>query len=149
MSKCYHIYRPRRPRSIRTLRQLAEWILDQSAPDGECRLWRGFRNRRGYGQVRFQRTSYLTHRAVLEGLTGPPPAGMQASHTCHRGADGCVEPSHLLWETNADNARRNTGRKRGPYRKRPPRICWVDGCERLHSAQGLCSMHYQRWRKHR
>lgn len=27
-------------------------------------------------------------------------------------------------------------------------LCSVDGCERRHLARGLCSLHYQRWRRH-
>lgn len=28
------------------------------------------------------------------------------------------------------------------------RLCSIDGCDGLHQARGLCSSHYNRWRKH-
>lgn len=41
---------------------------------------------------------------MCELRNGPPPTpGHQATHSCGRGADGCVNPNHLRWKTNAEN----------------------------------------------
>ena len=40
-----------------------------------------------------------------------------------------------------------TEKKRGPYRKRWPRTCIVQGCEGVFYAKGLCRGHWARWRR--
>jgi hypothetical protein len=37
-------------------------------------------------------------------MHGPPPTPKhQAAHLCGRGGDGCVNPHHLAWKTQAEN----------------------------------------------
>jgi len=44
-------------------------------------------------------------------------------------------------------ARRATSGKRRPGRPPIHTQCTVSGCNRAHYAKGLCSMHYQNWRR--
>jgi hypothetical protein len=58
----------------------------------------------GYGEVIYDRGRRMSaHRATYTVFNGPIPEGMVVRHTCDR--VGCVEPSHLLIGTHADNSR--------------------------------------------
>ena len=46
----------------------------------------------------------LVSRVVCEEVNGPPPTSKhEASHLCENGKGGCVNGSHLTWETSAEN----------------------------------------------
>lgn len=79
--------------------QVAKYMA-RAVREGDCLVGR----MKGYGSIRYDggktmrahRASYLVHN-------GPIPPGMVVRHTCDR--VGCIEPTHLLVGTQADNER--------------------------------------------
>ena len=69
-----------------------------------CWLWRGRRNRSGYGEMRHGTKRHaLAHRVVYEVVVGPIPDGLTIDHMCH--VRLCVNPSHLRTLTKEENSR--------------------------------------------
>jgi hypothetical protein len=66
---------------------------------GQCWTWTGGTNGRGYGQFHHRRSDgkrqRYAHRVMYELYVGPIPEGMTLDHTCERGSDRCVTPTHL------------------------------------------------------
>jgi hypothetical protein len=84
----------------------------RTRPDGECLLWSGAKNRKGYGVIHSNNRRRQTHRVAYIIANGPIPDGMVVRHSCDRPL--CVSPSHLLVGTQADNLQdmRDRGRAR-------------------------------------
>ena len=71
-------------------------------PNG-CLEWTGYTNRDGYGTIKVNYMTILTHRFAWELANGRPvPAGKSILHSCDN--PPCCEPSHLRPGTKADNA---------------------------------------------
>ncbi len=92
---------------------------------GDCWLWSGPHNGRGYGRIRFgeKKKSYV-HRAIYETICGPLQSGQEVMHVCDN--PRCVRPSHLRAGTHADNMRDMIAKGRrvqGPSRNREKTIC--------------------------
>lgn len=80
----------------------------------ECVFWPYAKSWKGYGEVQFEGRASRAHRVMCRLANGEPPAAYyEASHTCNRGHEGCVNPRHLVWETHRENHQR---------RRRTPRI---------------------------
>lgn len=84
----------------------------QEDPDTGCWIWTAHRNRAGYGRFRSESGStMLAHRWAyrhwVDGLPDPA-SGLVLHHRCQRGADGCVNPHHLVWRDLSGNARDNS-----------------------------------------
>lgn len=72
--------------------------------DEACLVWPFNTNNHGYGQVWQNGRTVLASRVVCERVNGPPPTPEhEASHLCENGHSGCVNGSHLIWETSAEN----------------------------------------------
>lgn len=75
-------------------------------PTTGCWLWKGEKNREGYGKITFMGKKRLVHRvsAMLYNgydLNSYETAGLQINHTCkHR---NCYNPSHLKIGSHRDN----------------------------------------------
>ncbi len=84
---------------------LARYIPDR--PKGECWIWRGYVNSRGYGHITQtvepgRQRPYKAHRYVYEMFVGPIPEGKMLRHSCDN--PPCVNPDHLTPGDAADNA---------------------------------------------
>ncbi len=72
--------------------------------DWHCLIWPFSRTQPGYGQITSDH--HAVHRLVCEYRHGPAPSDAhQASHSCNRGHDGCVNPMHLSWKTISENVK--------------------------------------------
>lgn len=72
---------------------------------GECWLWYGDKNDKGYAQLRMRdgggRTWLNLRRYVWETTHGPIPDGMLVCHSCD--TPSCLNPEHLWLGTHQDN----------------------------------------------
>lgn len=70
----------------------------------ECVTFQFSRNDEGYGSLAYDRKQYKAHRLMCQLAHGEPPtAEHTAAHTCGKGHEGCVNPNHLEWKTQAEN----------------------------------------------
>ncbi|MFL6024581.1 MAG: HNH endonuclease [Marmoricola sp.] len=83
-----------------TLAEEVQRFAVRSIRDGECLM--GPHER--YGWIRYDGRSQMSaHRATYVVHNGPIPEGLVVRHTCDR--IGCVEPTHLIVGTVAENNR--------------------------------------------
>lgn len=76
---------------------------------GDCWLWTGSLDHRGYGQfyLRSGAAPAKAHRFAYELLVGPIPEGMSIDHRCHNPT--CVNPEHLRPATHKQNLENRAG----------------------------------------
>jgi len=71
----------------------------------ECLDWPFARMATGYGAIAQGGKRHLVSRLVCEKVNGPPASPSdQAAHSCGRGDEGCVAPSHLRWASPRENS---------------------------------------------
>lgn len=71
---------------------------------GECLIWTGSKDRKGYGVMQVRGKQMFSHRYAWERKHGPIPDGHLIDHRLHCDT-ACVEADHLRPATPADNAR--------------------------------------------
>src|SRR5690606_37580667 len=70
----------------------------------DCLIWPFSRTGAGYGKLRYGDRTVSASRLACELVHGSPPhPSYQAAHSCGRGKQGCVAPSHLSWKRRRDN----------------------------------------------
>jgi len=77
---------------------------------GDCLIWQGKSRVGPYATVGYQGTQWLAHRLSYFFATGEEPPVVR--HTCDTPL--CVEPTHLLAGTHADNVQDKVDRGRQP-----------------------------------
>lgn len=79
-------------------------------PNTGCFLWQGKIGTGGYAYIAYREGKKRFHRkaatVALELSGRPRPEGLVASHTCVPPNPACVNPDHLVWETQAENLAR-------------------------------------------
>lgn len=79
-----------------------ERFWDKVDATGECWVWTGARNHRGYGDFTIERGDHrLAHRFAWEFENGPIPDGLFVLHSCDN--PPCVRIEHLFLGSNHDN----------------------------------------------
>lgn len=70
---------------------------------GDCLLWTGGRNGKGYGSMKVApHKTALVHRVVYEAMVGPIPEDMTIDHTCLNKL--CQSVSHMEVVTRSENS---------------------------------------------
>ena len=62
-------------------------------PEGECWLWDGFLDEKGYARLSCRRLANRAYRVAYELFIGVVPDGLELDHLCRNPA--CVNPMHL------------------------------------------------------
>lgn len=69
----------------------------------DCLIWPYGHNGLGYGTIKINKRTEYPHRLVCAAFNGPAPKGLEAAHSCGKGAQGCVAGKHLSWKSRIDN----------------------------------------------
>jgi hypothetical protein len=70
----------------------------------ECISWPYALGCNGYGILTINRRKIPAHRFICELAHGAPPTlKHEAAHTCGKGHEACINPSHLRWATKLEN----------------------------------------------
>lgn len=93
------------PRAVKRLRgaPIEERIRQFTRQEGECIVWVGSRDAKGYGRIHVAGGGRVASRVAYEAAHGPIPAGLVVRHKCDN--PPCVNLDHLEVGTSADNAR--------------------------------------------
>ena len=85
-----------------------EWIRSNVEVYGECWVWLGSKDEKGYGRVHCPGYRRV-HRLAYELAIGPVPGGLMLDHGCRN--TSCCNPEHLEPVTNQENVRRGNSLK--------------------------------------
>jgi hypothetical protein len=89
---------------IRTPDEMRAVLLARSVEvAGGCRVWQGAKDRRGYGNIRWDDRLWGTHRLAYHLFVEPVRAGIEVCHHCDN--PPCLALDHLFPGTHRDNMR--------------------------------------------
>lgn len=78
--------------------------VDKSGGDNACWIWKGYRNRDGYGRMAWFNGNESAHRVAWILSHGEIPRGLSVLHNCPNGDNpSCCNPSHLFLGTQQEN----------------------------------------------
>lgn len=89
---------------IRKIKNTPEKFWSLVYKSGECWLWKGKLNLKGYGIFSYQSKMRNAHRTAYLITHGSIADGLHIDHLCRQLS--CVNPAHLEAVTNAENRRR-------------------------------------------
>lgn len=95
----------------------AERFWSLTKPDGDCIIWQGSKNRKGYGRKKYDGTQRLVHHIAWHLTYGVYPKDCLL-HSCDR--PSCVNPKHLREGDHWENVRDRQSRQRQARGERHP-----------------------------
>lgn len=117
-------------------------FAERTRPEGDCLVWTGARNSRGYGKLRTGGGVAMAHRYAWERGGKTIPEGMFLDHICWNKA--CVKIEHLRLASNAENIRyrpgvqsNNTSGYRGVSRSKDKWVAHVKKDGETHRIHGF------------
>ena len=93
---------------------------------GDCWLWTGSVNSRGYGGIIIDGKYFRAHRIMYEMFKGKIPKGLEVDHLCE--VRTCVNPEHLEAVTHSENMKRSSLISKPRRRRRWGKIGPCDMC---------------------
>lgn len=85
-----------------------EWLQEHLSYAGDdCLIWPFAREQSGYGRLTavVDGPQVGAHREMCRLVHGEPPTpSHETAHLCGKGHEGCVNPRHLAWKTQTENA---------------------------------------------
>ena len=88
-------------------------LLRHTEEQDECLVWKGSKNKEGYGVVRVDKRPFYAHRLSYELAKHPIPPNRVIMHSCDN--PSCINPDHLRCGTHADNVRDKVMKGRGAF----------------------------------
>lgn len=85
-------------------------LVKNSRWEGDCLVWIGKRNKRGYGSIEVDGRTWRVHRYVWTVACGPIPEGYVVLHLCDN--PSCLNLQHLAVGTQHDNVLDNLQKDR-------------------------------------
>ena len=82
----------------------ADRLAERCVPVGDCLVWTGPVNNRGYAHIYLNGRRQMAHRVAYELSKGPIPDGLEIDHLCRNRA--CVNPEHMEPVTHTENCAR-------------------------------------------
>lgn len=86
------------------LRIISRTVLVATGHTSACWIWTGSDSGNGYGKIRVENKSRMTHRVLFTIARGGVPRGFVLDHLCR--VRSCVNPWHLEPVTVSENTRR-------------------------------------------
>jgi hypothetical protein len=84
---------------------IPERVLKRIEKRGDCHVWTGARNNKGYGSISLSKhKTALVHRFIYEQTVGAIPDGLTIDHLCRNKL--CVNVEHLEVVTRSENSLR-------------------------------------------
>lgn len=80
---------------------LGERLSTKTQRKGDCLVWIGDRDKRGYGVIRLEGRKQKAHRVAYALHVAAIPAGMVVRHACDN--PSCIDPTHLVLGTQQQN----------------------------------------------
>lgn len=100
----------------KTTKSLIERLDEKIDKSGDCWIWTGWKNDKGYGNIVIDGRRRRTHIVSYELHVGDVPTGLELDHLCRNRA--CVKPEHLEAVTHQVNIARGMILKRLDYCQR-------------------------------
>ena len=84
-------------------RLLPQRLLEKTKEIGDCLVWQGAKNTRGYGFISIGARLFRVHRLIWQLSYGDVPQGLNVLHKCDN--PPCIKLEHLFLGTPKDNTR--------------------------------------------
>jgi len=89
------------PTDIIQRAKIATRLLSHVTRKGNCLIWNGHINKKGYGMMSLNHQAFLVHRISYELFKGSIPKGLTVDHLCKNKA--CQNVDHMEAISNKDN----------------------------------------------